>query len=124
MLKVVLAHVSACNAFKFFSRIFRNEALVYKSFFFSEEPFFGNCSTLLDSHTNNVISRAFAYSSTLCTRGFFSRATGSFVSADDTSGDTAGHFLRLGRNRKPRMKILWHPGYYSPRWIPKRRQGL
>ena len=23
----------------------------------------------------------------------------------------AGHFLRLDRNRKPRMKSLWHPGY-------------
>ena len=22
-----------------------------------------------------------------------------------------GHFLRLNRNRKPRMKSLWHPGY-------------
>ena len=40
MLKVVLAHVSACNAFKFFSRIFRNEALVYKSFFFFRRAVF------------------------------------------------------------------------------------
>ena len=24
---------------------------------------------------------------------------------------SAGHFLRLNRNRKPRMKSLWHPGY-------------
>ena len=24
---------------------------------------------------------------------------------------SAGHFLRLHRNRKPRMKSLWHPGY-------------
>ena len=23
---------------------------------------------------------------------------------------SAGHFLRLDRNRKPRMKSLWHPG--------------
>ena len=23
----------------------------------------------------------------------------------------AGHFLRVDRNRKPRMKSLWHPGY-------------
>ena len=29
-------------------------------------------------------------------------------SAEDTSG---GHFLRLDRNRKPRIKSLWHPGY-------------
>ena len=38
----------------------RSEALVYKSYF-SEEPFYGNYSTL-DSHTNTVISHAFAYS--------------------------------------------------------------
>ena len=42
----------------FFSRILRSEALVYKSFFFSEELFYGNYSTL-DSHTNTVISHAF-----------------------------------------------------------------
>ena len=24
----------------------------------------------------------------------------------------AGHFLRLDRNRKPRMKSLWNPGYF------------
>ena len=36
---------------------------------------------------------------TLGTRGFSSRATGSFVSSAE------------GRNRKPRMKSLWHPGY-------------
>ena len=38
----------------------RSEALDYKSYF-SEEPFYGNYSTL-DSHTNTVISHAFAYS--------------------------------------------------------------
>ena len=27
----------------------------------------------------------------------------------------AGHFLRLDRNRKLRMKSLWHPGYSLPR---------
>ena len=26
----------------------------------------------------------------------------------------AGHFLRLDRNRKPRMKSLWHPRYTPP----------
>ena len=36
---------------------------------------------------------------TLGTRGFSSRATGSFVSSAE------------GRNRKPHMKSLWHPGY-------------
>ena len=30
-------------------------------------------------------------------------------------GVRAGHFLRLDRNRKPRMKSLWHPGYSLPR---------
>ena len=58
---------------------------------------------------------------TLGTRGFFSRAMRSFVGrrptilrpkAEDTRGKTfrAGHFLRLDRNRKPRMKSLWHSG--------------
>ena len=46
----------------FFSRNLWNEALVYKSCFFSEQPFYGNYSKL-DSHTNTVISHAFAYSS-------------------------------------------------------------
>ena len=46
----------------FFRRILRSEALVYKSSFFSEQSFYGNYSTL-DSHTNIVISHAFAYSS-------------------------------------------------------------
>ena len=52
-------HVTPSN---FFRRILRSEALVYKSYFFSEQPFYGNYSTL-DSHTNTVISQAFAYSS-------------------------------------------------------------
>ena len=59
-------HVTPSN---FFSRILRSEALVYNSYFFSEQPFDGNYSTL-DSPTNTVISHAFAYSSTLGTRGF------------------------------------------------------
>ena len=36
--------------------------LVYNSYFFSEQSFYRNYSTL-DSHTNTVISHAFAYSS-------------------------------------------------------------
>ena len=33
--------------------------------------------------------------------------------AEATSGEAfcAGHLKRLDRNRKPRMKSLWHPGY-------------
>ena len=46
----------------FFERILRSEALVCKSYFFSEQPFYGNYSTL-DSHTITVISHAFAHSS-------------------------------------------------------------
>ena len=46
----------------FFSRIVRSDALVYNWYFFSEQPFYGNYSTL-DSHTITVISHAFAYSS-------------------------------------------------------------
>ena len=59
---------------------------------------------------------------TLGTRDFFSRVTWSFVgrrptrlrpSAKDTSGEAArlDLILRLDRNRKPRMKSLWHQGY-------------
>ena len=29
------------------------------------------------------------------------------------------HFLRLGRNQKPRMKSLWHPGYFQTAVIKK-----
>jgi len=47
----------------FFRRILRSEALVYKLIiFFSEQPFYGNYSTL-DSHANTVISHALANSS-------------------------------------------------------------
>ena len=52
---------SRCSG-NFFRRILRSEALVYKSFFFSEQPFYGNYSTLV-SHTNTVISHGFAHSS-------------------------------------------------------------
>ena len=55
----LLVHVTPSN---FFSRVLTNEALVYKSYFFSEQPFYGNYSKL-DSHTNTVISHVFAYSS-------------------------------------------------------------
>ena len=49
-------HVTPSN---FFSGIVRSEALQF--IFFSEQPFYGNYSTL-DSHTNTVISHAVAYS--------------------------------------------------------------
>ena len=55
----LLAHVMPSI---FFSRIVRSDALVYNWYFFSEQPFYGNYSTL-DSHTNTVIFHAFAYSS-------------------------------------------------------------
>ena len=47
-------------------------------------------------------------------RGF---GIGSALSKGWRSGPEAfcaGHFLRLDRNRKPRMKSLWHPGYTPP----------
>ena len=48
---MVPALVAACNALQiFFIRIVRSKALVYNSFFwfffFSEQPFYGNYSTL------------------------------------------------------------------------------
>ena len=46
----------------FFRIILCFVALVYNWYFFSEQPFYGNYSTL-DSHTNTVISHTFAYSS-------------------------------------------------------------
>ena len=46
----------------FFSRILRSDALVYNSYFFLEQSFYGNYWTL-DSQTNTVISHEFAYSS-------------------------------------------------------------
>ena len=64
ILKGALALVAACNALQFFSfnRIVRSKALLYNSyvlFFFPEQPFYGNYSTL-DSNRNTVISHAFA----------------------------------------------------------------
>ena len=61
--------------------------------------------------------------STLGTRVFFSRVRrgASFYrsKAEDTSGEVfrAGHFLRLDRNRKPRMNSLWHLPFSSERKI-------
>ena len=60
--KVILGLVVHITPSIFFRRILRSEALVYKSYFFSEHPFYGNYSTLF-SHTITVISHAFAYSS-------------------------------------------------------------
>ena len=59
MLKSGSRSSSAFNALNFFSKILRSEALVYNSYFFLEQPFYGNHSAL-DSHTKTVISRAFA----------------------------------------------------------------
>ena len=60
---------------------------------------------------------------------FFSRASGSFVLSaagrqvfGQRPKKRAGHFLRLDRNRKPRMKSLWHPGYDPHGRVP--RHGL
>ena len=61
--KLVLRHVAACNALNFFSRILRREALVYNSYFFSEQPFHGNYSSLDSLYRNTIISRTVAYSS-------------------------------------------------------------
>ena len=51
--------------------------------------------------------------STQGTRGFFSCATRSFVGHRPTrlrpKTFRVGHFLRLDRNRKPRLKSLWNP---------------
>ena len=58
--KVVLGVLEKVTPSNFFGRILRNEALVYNSYFFPEQAFYGNYSTL-DSHTNTVISHAFAY---------------------------------------------------------------
>ena len=47
------------------------------------------------------------------TGGFFSRASGNFVSSIGRRlfACRAGHLLRFDRNRKPRMKSLWQPEY-------------
>ena len=57
----VLVHLTPLT---FFSRILRSEERSFSLQIISssEEPFYGNYSTL-DSHTNTVISHAFAYSS-------------------------------------------------------------
>ena len=73
---------------------------------------------LLDNNFNSCIARAPSVrypanhqQHTLGTRGFFSRATGSFVSSAEGRRHERRRLLRLDRNRKPRMKSLWHPGY-------------
>ena len=53
---------------------------------------------------------------TLGTTGCFSRGTGSFVlSAEGRRHErrsfSRGSLFKTDRNRKPRMKSLWHPGY-------------
>ena len=53
----LLAHVTPSI---FFCKILRSEVL--KFIFFPEQSFYGNYATL-NSHTNTVISQAFAYSS-------------------------------------------------------------
>ena len=95
-----------------------------------EEKENGKKAIRLDWRNNNYarasrifltfLCRRCTLTTTLGARGFFSRATGSFVSSAEgqiherRSGENkafrAGHFLRLDRNRKPRMKSLWHPG--------------
>ena len=60
--KVVLGIPAHVTPSIFVGRVLRSEALVYNSYFFSEQPFYGSYSTL-DFHTNTVISHAFAYSS-------------------------------------------------------------
>ena len=57
--KVVLGLIAHETPSIFFSRILTSEAVVYNSFFFSAQPFYGNYSTY--SHTNTVISHVFAY---------------------------------------------------------------
>ena len=52
----LLAHVRPSI---FFGRILRRETLVHNLYFFSEQPFYGNYSTL-DSYTNIVISYRFS----------------------------------------------------------------
>ena len=78
---------------------------------------------------NSFIWRRILDPHTLGTRGFFSRASGSFVLSaagrqvfGQRPKKRAGHFLRLDRNRKPRMKSLWHPGYDPHGRVP--RHGL
>ena len=53
-IKSMLLHVMPSI---FFSSILWSDAFVYNSYFFSEQPFYGDYSTL-DSHTKTVISHA------------------------------------------------------------------
>ena len=52
--KVVLGLLAHITPSICFGRILRREALVYNSYIFSEQPFYGNYSTI-DSHKNTVI---------------------------------------------------------------------
>ena len=56
-LKVVVGLLGHVTPAIFFRRILRSEALVYTSVFFSEQPFYGNYSTL-DSHLVKMASKA------------------------------------------------------------------
>ena len=56
-LKVVVGLLGHVTPAIFFRRIVRSEALVYTSVFFSEQPFYGNYSTL-DSHLVKMASKA------------------------------------------------------------------
>ena len=51
---------SACNTLKFFQLNPEERTFGLQIIFFSEQPFYGNYLKL-DSHTNTVISHAFAY---------------------------------------------------------------
>ena len=58
----LLAHVTPSN---FFCRILKSKALVYSSYMFLKQPFYGNYSALR-YHRNTGISHGFAYSSRWC----------------------------------------------------------
>ena len=71
---------------KSFSTILCFVALVYKSYFFSEQPFDGNYSAL-DFHINTVISHTFAYSSKMASKtvkNVYCKSVSTFVKFDHT----------------------------------------
>ena len=63
--KVVLGLLAHVTASIFFSIMLKNDSFSLQLIFFSEQLLYGNYSTL-DSHTNTIISHAFAYSSRWC----------------------------------------------------------
>ena len=72
--------------------------------------------------TLHLPERGFRSHITPGTRGCFSRATGSFVlSAEGRRHErrsfSRGSLFKTDRNRKPRMKSLWHPGYSHIRMV-------